>query len=218
MSGNIQRPRRRRRSRSRSRSRSQPASRPPTHTHPPNPATINDCGLTARIRQPPAHPLARATRPAVRRRTHAATWSPRPAHSCCIQRSLEPIFARIARQRRTRADNCCSGQRSQDPPYLLQGQGLQEAHPAQGHPLVIHSRGPDAHTESAQSTRLARLLCSPRVSAVTTVSSPVTEVRPSPSSTRGPRPPRRLSSDWSAQLARPRHRYDHCAPHLHTHG
>ena len=111
-----------------------------------------------------------------------------------------------------------TGQHPEDAQDLLQGQGLQEAHPAQGHPLVIHSRGPDAHTESAQSTRLARLLCSPRVSAVTTVSSPVTEVRPSPSSTRGPRPPRRLSSDWSAQLARPRHRYDHCAPHLHTHG
>jgi hypothetical protein len=29
-----------------------------------------------------------------------------------------------------------SGQRSQDPTNLLQGQGLQEAHPAQGHPSV----------------------------------------------------------------------------------
>lgn len=28
-----------------------------------------------------------------------------------------------------------SGQRSQDSPHLLQGQGLQEAHPAQGHPV-----------------------------------------------------------------------------------
>jgi hypothetical protein len=27
------------------------------------------------------------------------------------------------------------GQRSQNPPDVLQGQGLQEAHPAQGHPV-----------------------------------------------------------------------------------
>jgi hypothetical protein len=49
-------------------------------------------------------------------------------------------------------------------------------------------------TESQQSTRLERLRCSPRESVVMIVSRAVTEVRPSPSSTRGPRPPRRLSS------------------------
>jgi hypothetical protein len=48
----------------------------------------------------------------------------------------------------TDADSNSLGQRSQDPPNLLQGQGLQEAHPAQGHPLVILVRTPHAtHTE-----------------------------------------------------------------------
>jgi hypothetical protein len=42
-----------------------------------------------------------------------------------------------SRHRNLKADFNLSGQRSQDPPNLLQGQGLQEAHPAQGHPLVI---------------------------------------------------------------------------------
>ena len=121
----------------------QPAGLAPAHANPPSrPANVNDSEPTAKAHQPADHPPARATRPAVRYRTHATTWPPRPAHSCCIRRSLETIFARIAPRRRTWADNCCSGQRSQDPPYLLQGQGLQEAHPAQGHPLVIHSRGP----------------------------------------------------------------------------
>lgn len=40
---------------------------------------------------------------------------------------------------KTNADFRLSGQRSQDPPNLLQGQRLQEAHPAQGHPLVINA-------------------------------------------------------------------------------
>jgi hypothetical protein len=58
-------------------------------------------------------------------------------------------------------------------------------------PIDYHFRTP---TESQQSTRLERLRCSPRESVVMIVSRAVTEVRPSPSSTRGPRPPRRLSS------------------------
>ena len=71
VSGNIQHPR------SPSPSPSQPASRPPTHTHPPNPATINDCGLPARIRQPPAQPPSSssdtASRPSPNARRHMAT-------------------------------------------------------------------------------------------------------------------------------------------------
>ncbi|KAL4863735.1 hypothetical protein BDV12DRAFT_177151 [Aspergillus spectabilis] len=54
------------------------------------------------------------------------------------------------------------------------------------------------------STRLERPPYSPRVSAVTTVSRAVTVVRPSLSSTRRPRPPRRLSCVSSAPRARPR--------------
>ena len=41
-----------------------------------------------------------------------------------------------------------SGQRTQDPTNLLQGQGLQEAHPAQGHPSVtLNVYTTLAHTE-----------------------------------------------------------------------
>jgi len=32
-------------------------------------------------------------------------------------------------------NRCCTGQRSKDSKDLLQGQGLQEAHPAQSHPV-----------------------------------------------------------------------------------
>lgn len=34
-----------------------------------------------------------------------------------------------------RANLCHLGERTKDSPHLLQGQGLQEAHPAQGHPV-----------------------------------------------------------------------------------
>jgi hypothetical protein len=65
--------------------------------------------------------------------------------------------------------------------------------------------GSAASTPSTRSpsTRLARPPYSPRESAVTTASSPVTVVRLSLSSTRRPRPPRRLCCDWSASSARP---------------
>lgn len=86
---------------------------------------------------------------------------------------------------------------------LLQGQGLQEAHPAQGHPVQGWQGTDNAHDESIRMHKQQKLiqfffsfsrpLCSPRVSVVTTVSSPVTVVRPSLSSTRRQRPPRRLS-------------------------
>ena len=116
-----------------------------------------------------------------------------------------------------------TGQHSQNPPDLLQGQGVPQAHPAQGHPVQgwqgeksttpltrpISAR-PTVYVNVSTSSGLTfplhnyRPLCTPRVSAVTTGSRAVTVVRPSPSSTRRPRPPRRLSSVLSALPARPR--------------
>jgi hypothetical protein len=92
-----------------------------------------------------------------------------------------------------------TGQHPEDAQDLLQGQGLQEAHPAQGHPV----QGWQGSSTAASRPRPERILTwhpkrlpsSLRVSVVTTVSSPVTVVRPSLSSTRRPRPPRRSSSD-----------------------
>lgn len=93
------------------------------------------------------------------------------------------------------------GQRSQNPPHLLQGQGLQEAHPAQGYPVqgrqgttATTSNISHAYQRQQTHTIIPRLPFSPRVSAVTTASNPDTVVRPSPSSTRRPRRPRRSCS------------------------
>lgn len=53
-------------------------------------------------------------------------------------------------------------------------------------------------------TRLVRLPCSLKVREDTTVSNPVSVVKPSQFSTRRLRPPRRLSWDWNVSTARPR--------------
>merc|ERR1712033_122290 len=55
--------------------------------------------------------------------------------------------------------------------------------------------------ERDRNTRRARTLCRLKASVVTTASKRDTEVRPSPSSERRPRPRKRLSSDWSAPIA-----------------
>ena len=112
-----------------------------------------------------------------------------------------------------------SGQHPENPPDLLQGQGVQEAHPAQSHP-VQGWQGEPRHPTTRRCSRLHelclhgllmeflwwnRLPSSPRVSAVMIESRAVTEVRPSLSSGRRPRPPRRSCCAWSARSARPRH-------------
>ena len=92
-----------------------------------------------------------------------------------------------------------TGQHPEDAQDLLQGQGLQEAHPAQGHPVQgwqgSSTATPRPHSERILTLHLKRLPSSLRVSVVTTESSPVTVVRPSRCSTRRPRPPRRSFSD-----------------------
>lgn len=111
------------------------------------------------------------------------------------------IRTTLHRQQELKADLATTGQHPEDAQDLLQGQGMQEAHPAQGHPVQgwqgAHPPNLDHPTPKHDklTSHPKRPPSSRRVSVVTTVSSPVTVVRPSPSSTRRPRPPRRSSSD-----------------------
>jgi hypothetical protein len=99
------------------------------------------------------------------------------------------------------------GERSKDSPYLLQRQGLQEAHPAQGH-TIQGRQGMCCTAQCLQwsaADTIARPPHTPKESEDTIVSSPVTVVRRSPFSIRRRRLPRRLCYAWNAHNARPRH-------------
>lgn len=115
-----------------------------------------------------------------------------------IPYALQHCLRRIIRatstsQRREMTDIVGAGERSQDSPHLLQGQGLQEAHSAQGHPVQGRqgTLPSSAHHQSAHAHRFSRPPNTRRVSVVTTASSPVTVVRRSLCSTRRRRPRRR---------------------------
>jgi hypothetical protein len=109
------------------------------------------------------------------------------------------------------------GQHSENPPDVLQVQGMPKAHPAQSHPVqgrkgTIQGHKNTQNTQPRTGQRLTnlgfvtiRLPSSRRVSAVTIASRAVTVVRPSRSSGKRPRPQRRSCYVWSAQSARPRH-------------
>jgi hypothetical protein len=120
---------------------------------------------------------------------------------CCRHTLRTHIGQRTKRNEIIRTDTLApTGQHPEDAQDLLQGQGVQEAHPAQGHPVqgrqgATHPNFKSPDRTSETNIHLQRLPSSPRVSVVTTVSSPVTVVRPSLSSTRRQRPPRRSSSD-----------------------
>ena len=130
----------------------------------------------------------------------------RSGHPQARQRRFDDVLgATCGRRVRTKrksilTDRMRTGERSQDSPHLLQGQGLQEAHEPQGD--AVQGRQGTLQTSPANLTRtlgqalrvfsfFSRPPSSRKESADTTASSPGTVVRRSPCSTRRPRRRRR---------------------------